>query len=139
MPKRRWIILQTEFKKAVLMLVLDTDYAEARQLAVGSAWNPAQSSFPNYEVRRAFASRDLIEELADRDGITVDDEKQALQRLEQEGFTEVIVQPFRFSAGEQYERVIDVVREYVERKAFNVIESLPCLNITVRPRGCILN
>jgi cobalamin biosynthesis Co2+ chelatase CbiK len=131
-------IMKVTTKKAVLIVVLDTAYAEARRVAVQKDCDVGLLA-PNYEVRQAFASRDLIEELAERDGIVVEDEKQALQRLEKDGFTEIIVQPFQIADGEEYERVLELVGDYGARKSCDRIEPLPCLTVRAKPLECVVN
>lgn len=116
-------------KRAFLMVGLGTTYPEARRLISEGVDNKIRSDFPNHVVRRAFASRALVKKLAECDGIQVDDERQALERLQAEGFTEIIVQPFQIAAGEEYERVKDVVQDYAGRKAFCKIVTLPCVTV----------
>lgn len=120
-------------KRAFLMVGLGTAYPEARQLASKNIDIKLWEDFPNYEVRRAFASRTLIEELAERDGIQVDDERQALERLQEEGYTEIIVQPFQIAAGEEYEKVRDIAQTYAERNSFGKIVTLPCVTVWAKP------
>ncbi|WP_371366863.1 Sirohydrochlorin cobaltochelatase [Sporomusa rhizae] len=124
-------------KKAFLMVGLGIAYQEARQLLTDSVGDKLRSDFPNYEVRRAFASRTLIEKLAECDGIQVDNEIQALERLKEEGFTEIIVQPFQIAAGEEYERIRDIVQYYTERNGFSRIETLPCVTVWAKPINSI--
>lgn len=120
-------------KKAVLVVSIGTAYPEARQLVIKGVQDTILPDFPDYVVRRAFTSSTLIAKLAELDGIKVDNEKQALQRLAEEGFTEVVVQPFHIETGEEYERVQDVVQYYAERKAFGKIVTAPCLTVWVKP------
>lgn len=121
--------MKKETRKAFLMVGLGIAYQEARQLVIESGEEKLREDFPNYEVRRAFASRTLIEKLAECDGIQVDNEIQALERLREDGFTEIIVQPFQIAAGEEYERVRDIVQYYTERNGFSKIETLPCVSV----------
>lgn len=119
-------------KKAFLMVGIGTAYQEARRLAMTGIDQRIQSEFPDYEVRQAFASPTLIEKLAEADGIQVDNEKQALERLREEGYTEVIVQPFQIFAGEEYEKIRDIVQGYVAGRGFSKTEILPCVTIWVK-------
>jgi len=80
-----------------------------------------QAAFPDYEVRQAFTSRIIIKRLADRDGIKVDTEKQALEKLKAEGYSEVIVQPLHMVPGDEFDKVSRVVDQYAKSKAFNKI------------------
>lgn len=131
--------LEKREKKAFLMVGIGTAYQEARRLAIAGIDHKIQSEFPQYEVRQAFASRPLIEKLAAADGIQVDNEKQALERLQAEGFTEIIVQPFQLFAGEEYEKVREMVQGCVAGMGFDKTEILPCVGIWVKQEPQIIN
>jgi sirohydrochlorin cobaltochelatase len=105
-------------KKAILVVSFGTTYEETRKVTIEAVENKVRSAFPDYEVRRAFTSRIIIKRLAERDGIQVDTEKQALDKLKAEGYTEVIVQPLHMEAGDEYEKVSRVVQHYTHSKAF---------------------
>lgn len=117
-------------KKAFLMVGIGTAYQEARQLAMTGIQNQIRADFPQYEIRQAFASQAVIEKLAKNDGIQVDNEKQALERLQREGFTEVIVQPYQIFASEEFEQVRTIVRD--SSSVFVNTEILPCLTVWVK-------
>lgn len=107
-----------ESKKAILVVSFGTTYGETRKVTIEAVENKIRATFPDYEVRSAFTSRIIIKKLAERDGIQVDTEKQALDKLKAEGYTEVIVQPLHMEAGDEYEKVSHVVEEYTKSKAF---------------------
>ena len=119
-------------KKAFLMVGIGTAYQEARQLARAGIDHKIRLEFPDYELRQAFASPALIARLAESDGIQVDNERQALERLREEGFTEVIVQPFQIFAGEEYEKIRDIVQGYIAGSGFIKTEILPCVSVWVK-------
>lgn len=121
------------------MVGIGAAYQEARQLAMAGIDHKIWSEFPYYEVRQAFASSALIEKLAENDGIQVDNERQALERLQAEGFTEVIVQPFQIFAGQEYEKVRDVVQWYVAKNGFGKVEILPCLTMWIKQEQQSIN
>ncbi|NLP42359.1 MAG: sirohydrochlorin cobaltochelatase [Veillonellaceae bacterium] len=108
-------------KKAILVVSFGTTFPETRKLTIESVENKIQAVFPDYEVRRAFTSRIIIKRLAERDGIQVDTERQALERLKAEGYKEVIVQPLHIEAGAEYEKVRSIVNSYEQSKAFDKI------------------
>ncbi|WP_139025460.1 sirohydrochlorin cobaltochelatase [Acetonema longum] len=126
-------------KTAFLMVGIGSTYQEARRLAMNGMDHRIRAEFPDYEVRQAFASRALIEKLAEHDGIQVDNEKQALERLRQEGFTEVIVQPFQIFAGEEYEAIRKIVRLHAAENGFGKTEILPCVTVWVKQEPQIIN
>jgi len=84
--------------------------------------NKISAAFPGYEVRRAFSSRIVIKKLMERDGLQVDTEKQALDKLKSEGFAEVIIQPLHVEPGDEYDKVQRAAEPYIQSKAFSSLK-----------------
>lgn len=105
-------------KRAILVVSFGTTYADARKDCIESVEDRIRAAFPGYEVRRAFTSRMVMRRLAERDGILVDNERQALDRLLAEGFSEVYVQPLHIVAGDEYEKIRGIVSEYAHLQKF---------------------
>lgn len=106
----------TAKKKAILVVSFGSTYEETMKRNIESTENKIRSAFPGYDVFRAFTSRMVIRRLAERDGIQVDTEKQALERLQADGYQEVYVQPLHIVAGEEYEKVKRIVDAYAHAK-----------------------
>lgn len=92
-------------KKAILVVSFGTTYQEGIESSIASIENKIKLTFPDYEVRRAFTSRIVIKRLAMRDGLQIDNEKEALQRLQEEGYQEVYIQPLHVVVGAEYDKV----------------------------------
>ncbi|MCC5465985.1 sirohydrochlorin cobaltochelatase [Pelosinus baikalensis] len=110
-------------KKAIVVVSFGTTYQEGLRLNIESVENKIKANFPEYEVRRAFTSRIVIKRLAARDGIHIDTETEAIQRLEDEGYKEVYVQPLHVVGGEEYDKIKKIVVQYIHghQKAFDKI------------------
>jgi sirohydrochlorin cobaltochelatase len=110
-------------KKAILVVSFGTTYQDGLRLNIESVEHKIKASFPEYEVRRAFTSRIVIKRLAARDGVHIDTEKEALKRLEDEGYREVYIQPLHVVGGEEYDKIKKIVDEYAHApvKAFDKI------------------
>jgi len=106
----------TAKKKAILVVSFGSTYEETMKRNIESTENKIRSAFPGYDVFRAFTSRMVIRRLAERDGIQVDTEKQALERLQAAGYQEVYVQPLHIVAGEEYDKVKRIVAAYAHAK-----------------------
>lgn len=109
-------------KKAILVVSFGTSYLETLQLTIASIENKIKDNFPEYEVRRAFTSRFVIKKLASRDGIQIDTEQQALEKLHAEGYREVYIQPLHVVAGEEYDKVKRLVVHYAHAGLFDRIK-----------------
>ncbi len=101
-------------KKAILVVSYGTTYDDTRERTIGAIERRISESFPGWEVRRAFSSRPVIKILARR-GVHVDFVDQALERLAEEGFGTVVVQPTLVMNGIEYDIMTDSVRRLGDR------------------------
>ena len=94
-------------KKAILAVSFGTSYNDSCEKTIGATEKLIAEKFPDWEVRRAFTSRMIIKKLKERDGKKIDYIDEALQRLADEGFDAVIVQPTHIMNGTEYDFVAD--------------------------------
>ncbi len=105
----------TSTKKAIVVVSFGTSYQDTLTLNIETVENKIRDQFPEYEVRRAFTSRTVIKRLAAA-GVQVENEIQALQRLQDEGYQEVYLQPLHVVAGAEYEKIKVLVAHYAHAK-----------------------
>jgi len=96
-------------KKAILVVSFGTTYPHTLKACIESIEDKVRCEFPGFEVRRAFTSHFIINKLAKRDNVYIDDTAKALQRLSDEGFTTIVVQPTHIIAGYEFDEVKAVV------------------------------
>ncbi len=108
-------------KKAILVVSFGTTFDDTRKVTIDAVADKVKATFPDYEVRQAYTSRIIIKKLMDRDNRQVDTEKQALEKLKAEGYSEVIVQPLHMEAGDEYDKVLKIVDSHVKAKSFDRI------------------
>ena len=70
-----------------------TSYNDSRRQTIGAIEEAMQTAFPDYSVRRAFTSQIIIDHVKDRDGETIDNVQQALDRAVDNGVKTLVVQP----------------------------------------------
>lgn len=99
-------------KKAIMVVSFGTTHLETLKLNIETVENRIRESFPEYEVRRAFTSRTVIKRLAKSEGILIDNEIQALQGLQEEGYKEVYIQPLHVVPGAEYDKIKVLVAQY---------------------------
>jgi sirohydrochlorin cobaltochelatase len=107
--------------KAILLVSFGTTYKETRELTIDSIEENIKNRFSDFEIRRAFTSHMIIKVLRERDGLYIDTPEEALNRLAQEGFSEVIVQSLHIIPGEEYEYVEKVVKSFAYKNVFERI------------------
>ena len=101
-------------KKAILVASYGTSYDDTREKTIGAIERHIAESFPGWEVRRAFTSRPVIRILEKR-GIHVDFVDAALDRLAEEGFGTVVVQPTLVMNGVEYDYMMEEVEKRRDR------------------------
>lgn len=101
-----------EGKQAILVVSFGTSYNESRDLTIGAIENAIADAFPKYEVRRAFTSQIIIDKLAQRDGLVIDNVEEALERAAADGITTLVVQPTHLMSGYEYTDLADAVADY---------------------------
>lgn len=108
-------------KKAILVVSFGTTYQRGLESSIESIEKKIKATFPDYEVRRAFTSRIVIKRLAARDGLQIENEKEALQRLQDEGYQEVYIQPLHVVVGAEYDKVKKIVVHSAHANVFHKI------------------
>lgn len=108
-------------KKAILVVSNGANQSEVLAQGRESVEKSIQEAFPDYDVRRAFTCRNKIGQLMERDGVKVNNEREALERLKTEGYSQVVIQPLYITIGEDYSKVKDAVQYYQSINAFGKI------------------
>ena len=93
-------------KKSILAVSFGTSYAEAEQSCICPVEDALKRSFPEYEVRRAYTSRKIMKKLRGQ-GICIDNEAEALEKLRAEGYEQIAVVPTHILHGIEYEMVTE--------------------------------
>lgn len=104
--------------KVILVVSFGTTYHETCEKTIGACEEQMARSFPEYQVRRAFTSNIVRKILQERDGLSVDNTAEALEKIADDGFQEVVIQPLHIIPGEEYhEKVLAPAAEYQDKFA----------------------
>ena len=98
--------------QAILVVSFGTSYNDSREKTIGAIENAIQEAFPDYDVRRAFTSQIIIDKLAERDGLEIDNVTEALDRAAADGIRTLIVQPAHLMNGYEYTDLKDELESY---------------------------
>ncbi len=93
---------------AILLVVFGTSYPEA-QAAYENIERVYREEFPQAEVRIAFTSDFIRRKLLDRDNVTIDNPLTALAHLNDEGYTDVVVQSLHVIPGEEFHDLANIL------------------------------
>ena len=124
-------IAQTDEAKApkpvILVVSFGTSYNDSRHITIGAIEDAIRETYPDYDVRRAFTAQIIIDKLAERDGIVIDNFEQAMDKLVEEGVQKVIVQPTHLMAGYEYTDVLNSLQSNYADKFEAIVLGDPLL------------
>ncbi len=101
--------------KAILVVSFGTSYNENRVKTIDAIEKDIENAFPDFEIRRAFTSKMIIAKLKKRDNVHIDYIDEALERLADDGFKKVVVQPTHIMNGTEYDFVKDIASGFRDK------------------------
>ena len=110
-----------EVKPVILVVSFGTSYNDNRELTIGAIEEDIRAAYPDYDVRRAFTAQTIIDKLAQRDGLEIDNVQQAMERLVSDGVKSVVIQPTHIMNGYEYDDIVAEVTPYAEKFDFFAI------------------
>lgn len=99
-------------EQELLVVSFGTSYNDNRRLTIGAIEGALEEAFPDYSVRRAFTSQIIIDHVKDRDGVTIDNVEEALERAADNGVKTLVIQPTHLMNGLEYEELMEEVASY---------------------------
>ena len=114
-------------KPVILVVSFGTSYNDSRHITIGAIEDAIREAYPDYDVRRAFTAQIIIDKLAERDGIVIDNFEQAMDKLVEEGVQKVIVQPTHLMAGYEYTDVLNSLQSNYADKFDAIVLGDPLL------------
>ena len=100
-------------KEGILAVSFGTSHQETREKNIGAIERELAAAFPPFAVRRAFTSGMILNILRKRDGIQIDNVPQALERMLEEGFRRLVIQPTHVINGEEYDKLRELASPYL--------------------------
>ncbi len=107
-------------EQELLVVSFGTSYNDSRRLTIGAIESALQEAYPEWSVRRAFTSQIIIDHIAERDEIRIDNVKEALDRAVDNGVKKLVVQPTHLMSGLEYNDLVDEIGNYSD--AFEQVE-----------------
>lgn len=104
----------------LLVVSFGTSFNDSRVATIGAIEDAMEKAFPDYSVRRGFTANIIIEHVFRRDGETIDDVKEALDRAVSNGVKNLLVQPTHLMNGYEY----GDLRNLLEKKYADKFESI---------------
>lgn len=107
--------METQQTKAILVVSFGTSHADTREKTIDRIEADIRAAFPDHRIYRAWTSKMILKKLKSRDGIVIDNVKEAMERMAADGIREVIVQPTHVMNGIENDQMIADVQAYENR------------------------
>ena len=101
--------------KEILVVSFGTSYNESRNITIGAVEAAIGEAYPDYAVHRAFTAQTIIDILAEREGINIDNVQEALDRAVANGVKTLIVQPTHLMNGLEYNDLSKELEAYQDK------------------------
>ncbi len=99
----------------ILVVSFGTSFNDSRAEDIGGIEAAIEEAYPDWSVRRAFSSQIIINHVLARDGESIDNVEQALERAVNNGVKNLVVQPTHLMHGAEYDELCDTIEEYRDR------------------------
>ena len=97
----------------VLVVSFGTTSAESRRLNIDSVEQAIKASAgENWNIRRCFTSQTVINIIAKREGVNIDNITEALERAAADGVKNLVVQPTHLMKGLEYDKLCSMLEEW---------------------------
>ena len=98
----------------LLVVSFGTSFNDSRRLTIGGIESALEAAFPDYSLRRGFTSQIIIDHVKKRDGVTIDNVTEALDRAADNGVNTLVVQPTHLMNGFEYTDLVDELEKYAD-------------------------
>mgnify|MGYP001474764589 CR=1 FL=1 len=102
-------------RKGILVVSFGTTHNETRCKTIDAIEHDIDDAYPDAAVYRAWTSGMIMSRLQKRDGTAIMNVSQAMERMADDGITDVIVQPTHILNGEENERMQNDARSFGSR------------------------
>ena len=102
-------------KKALLVVSFGTTYRDTLEKTIAAIERELAAAFPDRDLYRAFTSGMIIRRLKERDGLAIDNTQEALERLAEKGYTDVVLQSTHVMNGEERDKMMAHALPFVDR------------------------
>ncbi len=98
----------------ILVVSFGTSFNDSRAEDIKGIEDALQEAYPDWSVRRAFTAQIIINHILARDGESIDNVDQALQRAVDNGVKNLVIQPTHLMHGAEYDELVEAVEEYAD-------------------------
>lgn len=111
-------------KKALLVVSFGTSYEDTMKKNIEAIEKDIASEFQDRKFARAFTSGMIMRKLKNRDGIHIDNVKEALTKLVDEGYDDILVQATHIMNGDEYDKMTEQIEAFEDKVKIKVGDAL---------------
>lgn len=104
-----------EIRPVLLVVSFGTSYNDSRDVTIGAIESALRTAYPQYEQRRAFTAQTIIDILAERENLQIDNVTEAMEKIVADGVKDVIVQPTHIMSGYEYDDLVEEVSAFSDQ------------------------
>lgn len=99
----------------ILVVSFGTSFNDSRVADIKGIEDALAAAYPDWSVRRAFTAQIIINHVQARDGESIDNMDQALERAVSNGVKNLILQPTHLMQGAEYDEMLDALAAYEDK------------------------
>jgi len=99
----------------ILVVSFGTSFNDSRVADIKGIEDALQEAYPDWSVRRAFTAQIIINHVQARDGESIDNMEQALERAVANGVKNLVIQPTHLMHGAEYDELMEAVEAYQDQ------------------------
>lgn len=99
----------------LLVVSFGTSFNDSRAEDIKGIEDALQEAYPDWSVRRAFTAQIIINHVQARDGESIDNMDQALERAVNNGVKNLVIQPTHLMHGAEYDELTEAVEAYQDK------------------------
>lgn len=100
--------------KELLVVSFGTSFNDSSRLTIGAIEQKMEDAFPEWSVRRGFTSQIIIDHVAKRDNVQIDNVEAALDRAVENEVKTLVVQPTHLMNGIEYDELQGTLAAYAD-------------------------
>ncbi|WP_294134801.1 sirohydrochlorin cobaltochelatase [uncultured Clostridium sp.] len=102
-------------KKAILVVSFGTSYLDTLEKTIEKAEKQIRDNFSEYDIYRAFTSHKIIKKLKEKYEIFIETPEEMLEKLYENGYEEIIMQPLHMIPGEEFIYINKIADSFKEK------------------------
>lgn len=102
-------------KKAILVVSFGTSYLDTLEKTIEKAEKQIRDKFSEYDIYRAFTSHKIIKKLKEKYEIFIETPEEMLEKLYENGYEEIIMQPLHMIPGEEFIYINKIADSFKEK------------------------